>query len=210
VSRQGGLIQRFTLVERITHWLVAITFILLLLSGFGLSYPRLSWLTTVLGGGTMARVLHPWVGLVFTAGIVAMILLWVGSMWIGERDRAWLRAIRSYVTREHDRVPPAGRYNAGQKLYYWLQIGLALLFLVSGLPLWWPDLVSAGVFNTSRLIHFLSALLGAVSLVPHVYLATLAYPGTFRSMVDGTVSRRWARHHHPLWRPEDREAGHGP
>jgi len=210
VGRDATVVRRFTMAERVTHWLVAVTFILLLLSGFGLSYPRFSWLTAVLGGGTTARVLHPWVGLAFTMGVIAMAVLWIREMALDGDDRAWLRAIRHYVTRHRDRVPAAGKYNAGQKLYFWLQIVLGVLFLVSGIPLWLPDAVSAGVFNLSRLVHYLAALAGAMSLIPHIYLGTVAYPGTLRSMLEGTVTRRWARHHHPRWHPEEPQAPGNP
>lgn len=196
-------IRRFSMTERVVHWGVALTFLLLLMSGFGLSYPRFHWLTAVLGGGAAARALHPWIGLVFALGVMVMGLLWIRQMVLTEGDRAWLRAIRDYVARNTEGVPPAGKYNAGQKLYYWLQMGLGLLFVVSGLPLWLPDLVSAPVFNASRLVHFASAVAGGMSLIPHIYLATVAYPGTLRSMLDGFVTRRWARHHHPLWEPRD-------
>lgn len=210
MARNGTVVRRFDMAERVTHWLVAVTFILLLLSGFGLSYPRFSWLTAVLGGGTAARVLHPWVGMAFTAGVIAMAALWAREMVLDRDDRTWLRAIRGYVTRDRARVPAAGKYNGGQKVYFWLQIVLGILFLVSGIPLWLPDAFSAGVFNVSRLVHYLAALAGTMSLIPHVYLGTVAYPGTLRSMLEGTVTRSWARHHHPRWQPEEPQAPGNP
>lgn len=202
----GSVLHRFTLLERVVHWVVGITFILLLLTGLGFSYPRLYWMTLVLGGGSTARVLHPWVGLAFSAGILAMAVLWVGDMFLQGRDREWLKSIHHYIRHEKDKVPPVGKYNAGQKLYFWIQILLGAVFLISGLPLWFPQLTSSGVFNAARLVHYLAALAGGMSLIPHIYLGTIAFPGTLRSILYGTVTRAWARLHHPLWAEEEIEA----
>ena len=94
-------------------------------------------------------------------------------------------SVRDYAARRHDKVPPAGKYNAGQKAFFWLQGALAIVFVVTGMLLWIPDWFSAGVLSLSRLFHYASALAGGLLLVVHVYLGTVAYPGTARGMIDG-------------------------
>ena len=196
------LLDRFTFVERIVHWVVGVTFVLLLATGLAFSYPALFWLTALLGGGPSARALHPWVGVAFAAGMVFMIAIWIRDMFLSDTDWRWLRAVRHYATRDAARVPPAGKYNAGQKLFFWVQGALAVVFAASGVPLWFPAAFDASFLQWMRLTHYLATLGGGLFLIVHVYLGTVAYPGTARAMIDGTVTARWARHHHPRWHDE--------
>ena len=193
-------LRRFSFPERIVHWVVGVTFVVLMLTGFALSYPSLFWLTALLGGGPAARAMHPQIGVVFGVGLLCMFGLWVRDMFLDAPDRQWLAAIKHYAAREHDKVPPAGKYNAGQKMFFWVQSGLGVVFVVTGLLLWFPGWVeSASVQHTARLLHYLAALGGALFLILHVYLGTVAYPGTARGMIDGKVTPAWARMHHPRW-----------
>lgn len=201
-------IQRFGFVERLVHWAVGLSFVYLLLTGLAFSHPRLFWLTALSGGGPTARLLHPWVGLLFAASSVAMFGIWVRDMGLGAGDRAWLAAIRHYALREKDRVPPAGKYNGGQKLFFWAMCALGLLYLVSGIPLWLPGgFGGAGPFyggtvNVMRFVHYAATVGGGLLLIVHVYLGTIAYPGTLGAMLHGFVTASWAKLHHPLWHEE--------
>ena len=196
------LFQRFTFVERIVHWTVGITFVLLLATGLAFAYPPLFWLTALLGGGPSARALHPWVGVVFETGMGFMIVIWIRDMFLSGTDWRWLGAVRHYATRDNANVPPAGKYNAGQKMFFWVQGALAIVFLVSGVLLWFPASFGSGLLQWMRLAHYTATLGGGLFLIIHVYLGTIAYPGTARAMIDGTVTERWARHHHPRWHEE--------
>ncbi len=202
---KGGDVHRFSFVERVVHWVVGVTFVYLLLTGLAFSHPSLFWITSVVGGGPAARVLHPWIGLLYSAGLVAMIALWIRDMGISRDEIAWLKAIRSYATHDKSRVPPVGKYNPGQKLFFWLMGALGVAHFVSGLPLWLPDGIlgmgpfHGGTANAMRVAHYLTTIGGGLLLIMHVYLGTLAFPGTARAMLQGTVSEAWAKHHHPLW-----------
>ncbi len=200
------LLSRFSFLERVVHWVVGVTFVVLFLTGLALSYPSLFWLTTFVGGGAAARVLHPQVGAVFGLGLGAMFVLWVRDMFLDGPDRKWLGAVKHYAAHEYDKVPPAGKYNAGQKLFFWLQSLLGVLFVITGLLLWFPEFFGAGLLNTARLLHYTAALGGGLLLIVHVYLGIVAYPGTARGMIDGKVTKAWARHHHPRW-SDDRADG---
>lgn len=193
------IVPRFTAPQRVIHWTVGITFTGLLLSGLALAYPALFWLTALFGGPTTARIIHPWIGVVYTIAIAAMFVVWAREMGIDRRDRAWLRTIPSYATHRIEKVPDAGKYNAGQKLYFWLSLILAVVFLVTGIPLWFPDAFGAGLLTVMRLFHFLATVAGGLLLMMHVYLSTIAFPGTARGMVYGAVDRKWAKLHHPAW-----------
>ena len=193
------VIDRFTFFERLVHWVVGVSFVLLLLTGFALSYPHLFWLTALVGGGAAARVLHPWTGIVFSIGLVVMFFVWLRDMYITKADVAWMKAIGHYVRHDRDQVPPAGKYNGGQKVFFWVQSILGIVFLATGVPLWLPATFGPALLTTMRLIHYVAALGAGLFLIVHVYLGTVAYPGTARGMLYGTVTRGWAKLHHPLW-----------
>lgn len=196
------ILARFTFSERIIHWVVGVAFVVLLATGLAFAHPTLFWMTTLLGGGPSARVVHPWVGVVFSFGMIIMVAVWVRDMFLDDIDRRWLAAVKYYATRDTQRVPPAGKYNAGQKMFFWFQACLAVIFAVSGVLLWFPVFYEATVLQWMRFAHYAATLGGGLLLVVHVYLGTAAYPGTARAMIDGTVTDRWAKHHHPRWHKE--------
>ena len=204
-----GEIKRFTYPERVVHWVVGLSFLLLLVTGLAFSHPRLFWLTALLGGGPTARILHPWLGVVFTLSFVAMFFLWLRDMRIDAGDREWLKAIRYYAVHDKARVPPAGKYNAGQKLFYWSMTAIGAAYVVSGVPMWLPGGVLGlgpfygSVVNTMRLVHYLATVGGGLFLIVHIYLGTVAYPGTLGAMLTGSVTRGWAKLHHPRWEEEE-------
>ncbi len=193
------LIPRFTAPQRVIHWAVGISFSGLLLSGLALAYPSVFWLSALFGGAASMRILHPWIGVVYTVAIVAMFISWAREMTLDESDRTWLGKVPEYARHELDQIPDAGKFNAGQKLYFWISVVLAAVFLVTGVPLWFPASFGAGLLTTMRLLHFLATVAGGLLLMMHVYLSTIAFPGTARGMVYGGVRRRWAKLHHPAW-----------
>jgi len=203
-----GEIQRFTYVERLVHWAVGLSFVFLLATGLAFSHPRLFWITSFVGGGPTARILHPWVGLVFTLSFVAMFWLWLRDMRVDAQDREWLRAIRYYAMRDKARVPPCGKYNAGQKMFFWTMSLLAVAYVASGIPIWMPSGILGlgpfygGAVNAMRVVHYLATVGGGLFLIVHIYLGTVAYPGTLGAMLHGYVTRPWAKHHHPRWHEE--------
>lgn len=190
---------RFTFAERLIHWWVGITFLFLLLTGLAFAHPRLFWLTALVGGGPTARALHPWIGLLFSLGLGLMFFLWAAEMRVDASDRAWLRALKAYARHQKDRVPATGKYNGGQKLFFWSQIVLGVVHLLTGLPLWLPDAFGASWLVLCRLVHYVTTVAGGLLIILHTYLGTVAFPGTFRSMTRGTVTADWAKLHHPLW-----------
>lgn len=189
---------RYNLFDRILHWVVALAFIYLMLSGLALGYPRMAWLYDVLGGGQTVRWLHPVIGVAFTVGVVVMLLVWVKDMLFTRADRLWARRLPTYVREGHTGVD-IGRYNAGQKGYFWFALITGVLLLLTGIPLWFPDGFSATLVQISRISHHVLFLLSVAGFIVHVYMSTVMFPGTFEAMTTGTVSRRWAAYHHPAW-----------
>ena len=200
VVHRGELL-RHPVYTRVLHWLVAIAFVLSLLSGFAIYSPWLfRFLTPVFGGGPMTRFLHPWFGLFFEIFFLFQFLNWLTPMLWTETDTRWLKRIKRYTTNE-DKIEPAevGFFNGGQKLYFWAIVLSGVLFLLTGLLMWFDHLVGRWVIAVSYVIHDLSALLMLAGFIIHIYEGTAAMPGTFRAMTNGTVTEKWAWTHHPAW-----------
>jgi formate dehydrogenase subunit gamma len=191
-------IVRYSLFERVLHWVVAITFVALMLSGFALAYPRLAWLSGLFGGGQTMRAAHPWIGVAFTVGVVAMLVIWARGMWLDASDWAWFRRLRDYARAGHIRFD-TGRWNGGQKGYFWASLALGIVLLLTGIPLWFPSVAGDGIREWSRLIHHAAFLLMVGGLIIHVLLSAFLFPGTLEGMTSGRVTRAWAAWHHPRW-----------
>jgi formate dehydrogenase subunit gamma len=197
-----GEVVRYSYSERMCHWLSGLSYLYCLISGLAFFTPYLYWLAALLGGGAVARFWHPWAGLVFLVAAIWMHAIWKRDMSIADIDRQWMKSIKNYVTNRDDLVPPQGRFNAGQKQFYWIMYYGTVFLLISGLVMWFPELLPAGfnwVRGTAILIHECAALVTIGAFIIHVYMGVFMVPGGFRGMVLGHVSRRWARSHHPLW-----------
>ena len=198
--RRGELL-RHPVYTRFLHWSVAIFFVLSLLTGFAIYSPWLfHWIAPLFGGGPRTRALHPWFGLLFTVFFFFQFLNWVTSMaWTGA-DRRWVKGIRQYATnKERLASEDVGFFNGGQKLYFWSIVVSGILFLITGLLLWFTDIVPRWIVAVSYVVHDLAALVMLAGFIIHVYEGTAHQPGTFRSMMDGTVTESWAWTHHPGW-----------
>ena len=202
---RGGRVLRYTFKERATHWVAGFSYLYLLLSGLAFWSPALFWIAVLLGGGPLARMLHPWAGLIFTAAVIYMYLLWAKQMGMTKTDKAWWQALGYYVRNEDDKLPPAGRYNAGQKLLFWGFFVCGLLLFLSGLVLWFPEWIPWSLRYlryTAVLVHAVSALLTIALFMIHVYMGVFAERGAFGSVIRGDVSVDFAKRYHPGWYEE--------
>jgi formate dehydrogenase subunit gamma len=192
-------IVRYTLQERVMHWLAGFTYLYLLISGLAFYAPQLYWLATLLGGGPTARFWHPWTGLAFTLVMLWMHAAWRRDMRITEVDRQWSRQLRKYIENKDEEVPPADRFNAGQKQFYWIMLGGAVFLLLSGFVMWFPEYSPRSLRPVAVLIHEVAALITIGAFIIHVYMGLFMVPGGFQAIVRGFVSPLWARTHHRLW-----------
>lgn len=194
-------IVRYTAGQRINHWLVALLFMLAGLSGLALFHPVLYWLSAFFGGGTWTRIVHPWFGVAMFLAFLVLAIRFAHDNGMQPRDWQWLRQIRDVVTNREDRLPEVGRYNAGQKILFWVLIVLMLVLLLSGLVIWrryfshYFDLTS---LRWASLIHAFAGWALVMSIIVHIY-AGIWVKGSIDAMLFGTVSRAWARKHHRLW-----------
>jgi formate dehydrogenase subunit gamma len=192
---------RHSTYTRAIHWAVAIFFILTLLSGLAIFTPWLyAWITPIFGSGPRTRLLHPWFGLGFVITFVLMMLNWIKPMNWDENDRKWLDHLRGYITNQEEMEPEyVGKFNAGQKLWFWSIVGTSVVFLITGIIMWWPEVFGRLLMWISYFLHDIAALVMLGGFIVHIYEGTTAIPGTFHSMINGTVSKAWAWTHHPAW-----------
>lgn len=197
----GGEIVRHRRASRLIHWSVAITFFLSVFSGMPIWSPIFGWMASLVGGLEVARIIHPYVGVLFFIFAGVQFFHWLGDMRLTQQDRGWLNPskLMAYMRYEDDPETEGGKYNPGQKfLFYAVTLG-AVALLLSGIPMWFPKEFAPIVRELSYLLHDITFIFFVVGIITHIYLGTAAEPGTFRSMTRGTVTRPWARLHHPGW-----------
>ena len=195
----GNRIVRHTLATRAMHWLVGTSFILCCLTGMPIWTPIFGWMAPLFGGLAVCRWLHPLFGVLFSVGLLWMAAAWWTQMVMSARDKEWLSP--SYFAKYmsfQSTDPETGKYNGGQKALFWLALLGGLALFLSGLVLWFPTVMPAGLRELSWVLHDAAFIAFFLLIMGHVYLA-IAEPGTFESMLDGTVSKAWAKFHHPRW-----------
>ena len=196
---------RYNFRERLTHWIAAGSYIYLLATGLAFWSPWLYWLAIVLGGGQISRMLHPWVGLIFVGAVLYMYSLWSRQMRFEPVDKAWWHSLHYYITNQDEKMPPAGRYNAGQKMLFWSFFWCALVLLATGLVLWFTDSLPWSLRwlrYASVILHPIAALVTIANFMIHIYMGVFAERGAFGSVIRGDVSMAFAKRYHPGWYEE--------
>ncbi|ANF57724.1 formate dehydrogenase subunit gamma [Halotalea alkalilenta] len=200
-QRGQRMMLRYPASTRVNHWTMAVSFILLALSGLAFFHPAFFFLSHTLGGPVWARILHPFIGVVFFLLFVAIAVSNVRyNLWI-KNDLRWVRQIGDVLGNHDERLPPIGKFNPGQKLVFWCLVISVPLLLVTGVIMWRPWF--AGYFpipliRLASLLHALAAFVAIATIIVHIY-AAIWVKGSIRAMTRGWVSRAWAKHHHPLW-----------
>jgi len=195
------VIERYDDSERVNHWIVAIAFVLLALSGLALFHPSMFFLTNLFGGGPWTRILHPFIGLVMFIAFAALAARVWRANTLDEKDKQWLRQWEDVVNNREDKLPEVGKYNAGQKLLFWLQAVCLIVLLLSGIVIWQPYFAPAfniTVIRIAVVLHAFTAFVLILAIIIHIY-AGIWVKGSIRAMTRGYVTRAWARRHHAAW-----------
>jgi len=192
---------RYTAPERANHWAVGMSFILLALSGLALFHPAFYPLSLLLGGGVWTRILHPFIGVLMALLFVSMYLRFWKLNIITQVDKEWLSRVKEMVDGDDHNMPESGKYNGGQKMMFWLAAICMAVLTVSGIVIWrayFSSLFPIGLIRLASVAHAAVAA-GMIGLIiVHVY-AAIWTRGTVRAMLYGTVTRAWAKQHHPAW-----------
>jgi formate dehydrogenase subunit gamma len=192
------LIARHKASVRLTHWLVAIFFFLATLTGFVLFTPFLFGLSGIFGGGAMTRFLHPWFSLGFVTAVLILIRAWGRRMKMDAGDEEWKNNFGAYLRYEKE-LEQVGKYNAGQKMFFWAVALGALALLLSGIVMWFPTAFPYFMRAIAYWLHEITFIAFVIGIIYHIYMSTTAMPGTLRAMTRGTVTKDWAKWHHPRW-----------
>ncbi len=201
MPERPDLIVRYGTAARLAHWAVAVAYVALFLSGLALFHPFFFWTSELFGGAALMRIVHPFLGAAFVFLFYAYALRLAHENRITPGDKRWLAHMFAYMNKQGEAEPVEGKYNAGQKLMYWSMIGVIAVLGATGVLMWRPYF-APGVPVTLRrvagVLHAVMAFVMFVGIGVHVYAAFWT-KGSIRAMTRGTVTRAWARVHHPGW-----------
>ncbi len=201
-GRAAATILRFGAFERFMHWLTAASWCVLAVSGLNVAVGRLV-LLPLIGAGAFSTVSgwlklsHNFVAFPFTAGIVLMLLVWVRHNIPNTVDLAWFKAGGGFIGHDH---PPAGKFNGGQKVVFWIVVLGGGLVAASGFMLLFPFYVTDVTgMQVAQMAHGLVALAMIAAMLGHIYIGSVGMEGALDAMNSGDVDLNWARAHHSLW-----------
>jgi len=204
-SRTGNTVTRWSAFERILHWYVAIAFIILGITGLSLMFGR-AVLIPILGKegfaawAQLAKPIHDYLSLPFAAGLFIMLLMWIGKNTLKSYDIEWLKKMGGAIGDGH---PPAGFFNAGEKVWFWLLFLVGIAMTVSGVYLLFPNLETVReTMQFWHIIHAASGLFLVAVALGHMYIGSIGTEGALEGMVSGEVDEGFAKQHHSIWYDE--------
>ncbi len=220
----GRTVERFNGIERFAHWLTAITFLAHAITGLNLLYGRYV-IKPILGDSVFAtlslwgKMAHNYLAFPLILGLVMIFVLWVRDNIPNRQDAAWLsQGGGMFTTGVH---PSSKKFNAGQKIIFWVVVLGGLSLSLSGLSLMFPyeikmfaatnafinifganlptELTALQEMQLAQMWHGVVALVMIVIIIAHIYIGSLGMEGAFDAMGTGMVDENWAREHHDLW-----------
>jgi formate dehydrogenase subunit gamma len=205
-GRSWRTLIRFNMFERFVHWTTATCFVVLALSGLNITFGK-DLLMPLVGEETFAswsqwaKYAHDYLSFPFSLGVIAILLMWVASNIPTRLDVEWVKQGGGLFGAKH---PPAARFNAGQKMIYWIVIIGGAAVATSGYLLMFPFyLTDIAGMQLAQMVHGTVALLFVAAMVAHVYIGTIGMEGAFEAMWDGKVDVNWAKQHHSAWFEEE-------
>ena len=212
-GRSGQKILRFKAFERFSHWLTAVSFVVLGLTGLNITFGKIL-LLPVVGPDAFsdisqaAKYVHNFTSFSFVAGLVLIVVIFFRDNLFEKVDVEWLKKGGGFIKNKH---APAGRFNLGEKLVYWLSLAAGVAVSVSGFLLLFPFYgTDIADMQLAQVVHAVVAVLFVALILAHIYIGTLGMEGAFEAMGTGEVDLNWAKEHHDLWlarelRKEDRQ-----
>jgi len=201
-GRSGQTILRFKIFERFSHWLTAVSFVVLGLTGLNITFGKIVLLPVVGPDGfseisEAAKYLHNFTSFSFMAGLVLIAAIFFRDNLLQRVDIDWLKQGGGFIKGKH---APAGRFNLGEKLVYWLSLAAGVSVSVSGLLLLFPFYgTDIADMQLVQVVHAVVAILFVALILAHIYIGTLGMEGAFEAMGTGEVDLNWAKEHHDLW-----------
>ena len=207
-GRSGRTLTRFGGLERFMHWLTAGTFIVLAISGINVTFGKTLLLPlvgpeTFTGFSQWAKYAHNYLSFPFTLGLVFILLMWIKDNIPNAVDVRWLKEGGGLVGKAH---PPAYKFNAGQKIVFWVVVLGGGASAITGYLLMFP-FYGTGIsgMQTAQVVHGIVGVLLIAVMLAHIYIGTIGMEGAFEAMSTGEVDLNWAEEHHILWVEEEME-----
>lgn len=206
-SHDGKKIYAFNLITRISHALAAISWVVLVPTGIIMLWGD------KLGGGEPIRVaknMHGLATIIFTIAVLPLFFGWFKRMLPTFYDIKWLIIIGGYLSKKKQTIP-AGKFNAGQKMWYWIAIPGGIVMIATGATMYFMDfgLVSGAldmsqvnILRFSALAHSALGVMCAVFFMVHIYMSALAIKGAIHSMITGYKEEEEVYYLHHYWYDE--------
>lgn len=196
---------RHKLPARLSHWLLVICFFVTGLSGLAFFFPDFSWLVEILGTPQLARLVHPFTGIVMFIAFFNLARIYYRHNFPEKNDWVWLKNIVEVLKGNEHAVSDNGKYNLGQKMLFWSLIIAMFTLLITGIIMWrqyFAHNFPIPVIRIAILLHATCAFLLFTGIMVHIYMAFWV-KGSIRGMIEGWVTVRWAKKHHPRWYREE-------
>lgn len=200
-------VQRFGVLERAMHLFLFVAFLALSATAIGFLTNKLPVARGSFWTSHWALELHEIAGFVFAGATVVVTLRWFVTSIPKAYDIEWCKMLGGYLWIQGH--PPAGKFNFGQKGFFWVAMALAIVLSITGITMWLNPGGDEGWATIAYTLHDLAGVLLIAFAVVHLYLTTIANPGTLSSIFTGRVTKKWARNHHPNWAEEMLGPGEG-
>jgi formate dehydrogenase subunit gamma len=201
-GRSGKKVHRFSAFERFSHWLTAVSFVVLGLTGLNITFGKIL-LLPVIGPDAFsslsqaAKYVHDFTGFAFVVGLVLIVSMWLKDNIPRKVDIDWVKQGGGFIKSKH---APAGRFNAGEKAVFWVVLLAGIAVSVSGYLLLFPFYITDILgMQAAQVVHAIVAVLFVAVILAHIYIGTLGMEGAFEAMGTGEVDLNWAKEHHDLW-----------
>lgn len=209
-GRSGRTLVRFNAFERFVHWMTATCFIVLAVSGLNITFGKellAPWISpeAFASWSQLAKYAHNYLSFPFTLGVVLMFLMWVAWNFPSGVDLEWIREGGGIIGSKH---PPARRFNAGQKMIYWVVVLGGGAAAITGYLLMFPFYATdvAGM-QLAQMVHGIVGVVFIAIMLAHIYIGTIGMQGAFEAMGNGEVDVNWAQQHHSLWLEKEQQRG---
>ena len=212
-GRSGKKVHRFGAFERFSHWLTAVSFVTLGVTGLNITFGKIL-LLPVIGPDAFsslsqaAKYIHNFISFAFVIGLVLIVAIWFKDNIPRKVDIDWLKQGGGFIKSKH---APAGRFNAGEKAVFWLALLAGIAVAASGYLLLFPFYITDILgMQVAQVVHAVIAVLFVAVILAHIYIGTLGMEGAFEAMGTGEVDLNWAKEHHDLWLQDQLAKEHHP
>lgn len=203
-----GLIQATDWYERLVHWMLAISCLVLCFTGLGMMFHSFNFIANMMGGLVVTKYVHNFTGLFFGVALYLAIKMWwhEAGVFSMPEDMEWMKAAGGYLWHV-DKVPEVGKYNPGQKMFFLAVAGFGAIMVVTGIVMWFPVRFPTGLVRWLIVLHALGFAVIFPFFFVHLYLGTVGSPGSAPAMFTGWVTKAWLKKQHPKWLKEMEEKG---